>query len=141
MTERQTISRPTARPMMVRKPNRIDVIITNIIVFLKRLTLQLGKTLTATALASAADYIRKKSDDETAQILNKHSGNPTNGTSNQRNLYGPQTDTNQYSNSQYGTYGSGSSSYNSNNQYGNGYGNSGGRNYGAETFPGFEGRR
>ena len=116
------VPRQTQRLPAVRRPNKFDELLLNIILFMKKLGIELSKTLAATALAAAADYIRKKADADTASMLNRHGGLgvPSRPTENQRNLYG------NYPSAPANPYGYQSS---------NGYDNR--RASGQETFPGF----
>lgn len=104
---RKPVVRQQARPLVVRKPNKVDVWINGAFIFVQRLGLQLSKTLLATALASLADFVRTRSDKETSSILNKHGGmkDPNEKTENQRNLYGHpcQTENRGYYSGQYGS--------------------------------------
>ncbi len=117
-------NRQAFRPPVIRQPNKIDVMINTAYLFAKRVGIQLGKTLLATAFAALADFIRKKSDAETSSMLNKHGGfqDPNAKTENQRNLYGNQYPSENRSN--YGGY------------YGSGYDQQRKSN-GHESFPGF----
>ena len=117
------INRQTYRPPVVRNHSKLDVMINSVILFFKRLSIQLSKTLAATALAAAADYIRRKADSETTSILNQHGGVGVQQPDQQdrRNLYGQN-----YQNQNQGQC---------SGQYGNGYNQQ--RSYGHDTFPGF----
>ncbi len=99
------------------------VLIHGLFLFMEKLSWQLSKTLAATAFASLADYIRKKSDSETSSLLNKHGAmhDPNAKTENQRNLYG-----NSYPTENRGTH---------NGYYGSGYDQR--RPNGSDSFPGF----
>lgn len=116
---RKVMVRASSRMPIIRKPDKMVIWIGTALLFTKRVTAQLGKTLLATILASLADFVRRKSDVETSSMLNKHGGlhNPNTKTENQRNLYG--------NSNQNGNYGGG---------YSNDYNN---RNHGHESFPGF----
>lgn len=116
-------NRQTFRPPSVRRTSYSDKVIVSVMIFLKKVIIQLSKTLAATALSAAADHVRRMTDPDTAKILTKHgSGQQAEA---QKNLYG----------SGY------SGGYQSNNAYGNGGNQYSGyeprRTYGAESFPGF----
>lgn len=114
-------SRQTFRPPIVRKASSIDLMLMGIFLFLSKVTSQLTKTLAATALAAAADWIRSKADQETATMLNKNLGSQQ-ASVNRQNMYGTSYPTN--------------SNYNNSNYYGSEYGKSY-PSRGQETFPGF----
>jgi len=120
----ELVNRQTYRTPMVRKPSKFDTILAGAFVFMRKLGLQLTKTLLATAFAALADYIRKKADPEASTMLGKHGGfsegNPQQRSENQKNLYGqnyPAQDSKPYD-----------------DYYNSGYNR---RQYGHESFPGF----